>query len=44
MLFLALIARLVASREARPHDLLVRSRVGHLGLAIIALVYVLLSL
>jgi hypothetical protein len=43
MLFLAIIARLAAPREARPNDLLVRSRLGHLGLTIIALVYVLLS-
>ena len=43
MLLLTAILRIVARPETKPNDLLaeVRSRVGHLGLTIIALVYVL---
>jgi hypothetical protein len=44
MLFLAVIARLGSPREYQSNDLLVRSRLGHMGLTIIALVYVLISL
>lgn len=44
MLFLAAIARLALPRERESNDLLVLSRVGHVGLTVIALVYVLLTL
>lgn len=43
MLFLAAIARLASPHESQTNDLLVRSRLGHVGLTIIALVYVLIS-
>jgi len=41
MLILAAFSRLAPRREPPTNDLLVRSAVGHLGLTIIALVYVL---
>ena len=44
MLFLAAIARLAEPREAQSNDLLVESRLGHVGLTVIALVYVLVTL
>jgi hypothetical protein len=44
MLFLAAIARLAEPREAQSNDLLVRSRLGNLGLTVIALIYVLITL
>jgi hypothetical protein len=44
MLFLAVTSRFAAPPESQPNDLLVRSRLGHLGLTIIALVYVLITL
>jgi hypothetical protein len=43
MLILSAIARLVP-REPQANDLLARSRIGHVGLTIIALVYVLVRL
>jgi len=45
MLFLSAFARLTASPEAKPNDLLAKAHaaVGHLSLTIIALVYVLLT-
>ena len=44
MLFLAAIARLSEPREGHSNDLLVQSRVGHAGLTVIALIYVLVTL
>jgi hypothetical protein len=44
MLFLAAIARFFAPRETPPNDLLVLSRIGHAGFAVITLVYVLVVL
>ena len=44
MLFLAAIARLAHRPEAQSNDLLVRSRLGHVGLTVITLVYVLIVL
>jgi hypothetical protein len=44
MLFLAAIARLTLRREPQVSDLSVQSRLGHVGLTVIALVYVLVSL
>jgi hypothetical protein len=46
MLLLAAILRVWLPREVSPNDLLAESRlrIGHLGLTIIALVYVLVSL
>jgi hypothetical protein len=44
MLFLAAIARVIVPREPQSGDLSVRSRLGHVGLTVIALVYVLISL
>jgi hypothetical protein len=44
MLFLAAIARIAQPREGQSNDLLVHSRVGHAGLTVITLVYVLLML
>jgi hypothetical protein len=45
MIFLSAFARLTATPEAKPNDLLAKSHaaIGHLGLTIIALVFVLLS-
>ena len=44
MLFLAAISRIAEPRERQERDLLVHSRVGHAGLIVITLVYVLLML
>jgi hypothetical protein len=46
MLFLAAIARVIVPREPESQngDLSVKSRLGHVGLTVIALVYVLVSL
>jgi hypothetical protein len=44
MLFLAAITRLAEPRQAPSNDLLVESRLGHLGLTVIALIYVLVTL
>lgn len=44
MLFLAAIAQIVAPRESPPNDLLAQSRLGHAGLTVITLVYVLIIL
>jgi hypothetical protein len=44
MLFLAVIARIARPRESESNDLLALSRVGHAGLTVITLVYVLLTL
>jgi hypothetical protein len=44
MLFLAVIARIARPRESESNDLLALSRVGHAGLTVITLVYVLLIL
>ena len=44
MLFLAAIARLAQPREPGSNDLLVLSRLGHAGLTVIALIYVLITL
>jgi hypothetical protein len=41
MLFLAAIARFTTPRESESNDLLALSRVGHAGLTVITLVYVL---
>jgi hypothetical protein len=43
MLFLAVIARIAQPRESQSNDLLALSRVGHAGLTVITLVYVLLT-
>jgi hypothetical protein len=45
MLFLAAITRLQPPREDRPHDLLAEAHaaLGHLGLTIIAVVFVILT-
>jgi hypothetical protein len=44
MLFLAAIARLALPREPQSNDLPAQSRLGHVGLTVIALVYVLVTL
>jgi hypothetical protein len=44
MLCLAAIARFTTPRESESNDLLALSRVGHAGLTVITLVYVLLTL
>jgi hypothetical protein len=46
MLLLTAILRVWSPRDAEPNDLLagIRLKVGHLGLTIIALVYVLITL
>ncbi len=44
MLFLAAIARFASPAESPSNDLIARSRLGHLGLTVIALVYVLVTL
>ena len=44
MLFLAAIVRLTVPPEADSNDLLVQSRLGHVGLTVITLVYVLIVL
>jgi hypothetical protein len=44
MLFLAAISRIVAPRDPQPNDLLAQSRIGHAGLTVITLVYVLVVL
>ncbi len=44
MLCLAAIARITTPRQSESNDLLARSRVGHAGLTVITLVYVLLIL
>jgi hypothetical protein len=44
MLFLAAINRLAQPREAQPNDLLVKSRLGHVGLTVVALIYVLVTM
>ncbi len=44
MLFLFAILRLTLPPEPASHDLLVQSRLGHVGLTVIALVYVLVTL
>jgi hypothetical protein len=44
MLFLAVIARIARPREFESNDLLALSRVGHAGLTVITLVYVLVIL
>ena len=44
MLFLAAIARIAAPREPQPNDLLALPRIGHAGLTVITLVYVLVVL
>jgi hypothetical protein len=44
MLILAAIARFARPSELESNDLLVHSRIGHVGLTVIALVYVLITL
>jgi hypothetical protein len=44
MLFLAAIARIATPRDPQPNDLLAQSRIGHAGLTVITLVYVLVIL
>jgi hypothetical protein len=44
MLFLAAIARFARPPAPPSNDLLVHSRLGHVGLTVIALVYVLVTL
>jgi hypothetical protein len=44
MLILAAIARFAPARETPSNDLLAQSAIGHVGLTIIALVYVLVTL
>jgi len=44
MLFLAAIARFTTPQQSESHDLLVRSRLGHAGLTVITLVYLLVTL
>jgi hypothetical protein len=44
MLFLAAIARFTTPQESESNDLLVQSRLGHAGLTVITLVYVLVIL
>ena len=44
MLFLAAIARLAPPREPQSEDLVAQSRLGHAGLTVIALIYVLVTL
>jgi hypothetical protein len=44
MLFLAAIFRVIAPGEPQFSDLSVQTRIGHAGLTVIALVYVLVSL
>lgn len=45
MLFLTAILRIVPARESEPNDLLAEahSKIGHVGLTVIALVFVLVS-
>jgi len=45
MIFLSAFSRLIAAPEAKPNDLLAKAHaaIGHLGLTIIALVFVLLT-
>jgi hypothetical protein len=44
MLFLSAIVRIAVPQEPESNDLLVQSRIGHLGLTVIALIYVLITL
>jgi hypothetical protein len=44
MLFLSAIARVIVPREPQYSDLSVQSRLGHVGLTVITLVYLLVSL
>jgi hypothetical protein len=44
MLFLSAIVRIARPQESQSNDLLVQSRIGHMGLTVIALVYVLVTL
>ncbi len=44
MLFLSAIVRIAAPQPEESNDLLVQSRIGHLGLTVIALIYVLVTL
>jgi hypothetical protein len=44
MLFLAAIVRFTAPRETESNDLLVRSRLGNVGLTVITLIYLLVIL
>jgi hypothetical protein len=44
MLFLAAIVQLAPSSEPQSDDLLAQSRVGHVGLTVITLVYVFVTL
>jgi hypothetical protein len=44
MLFLAAIVRFTLPRESESNDLLVQSRLGHAGLTVITLVYLLIFL
>jgi hypothetical protein len=44
MLFLAAINRIAQPREAQTNDLLVQSRLGHVGLTVVALIYVLVTM
>jgi hypothetical protein len=45
MIFLSAFSRLIAAPEAKPNDLLAKAHaaIGHLGLTIIALVFLLLT-
>jgi hypothetical protein len=43
MLFLSAIARAIVPREPQYSDLSVQSRLGHVGLTVITLVYLLVS-
>ncbi len=44
MLFLAAVNRLAQAREDQSNDLLVKSRLGHVGLTVVALIYVLVTM
>ena len=44
MLFLAAINRIAQPRETQSNDLLVQSRLGHVGLTVVALIYVLVTM
>ena len=44
MLFLSAIVRIARPQEPQSNDLLVQSRIGHMGFTVIALVYVLVTL
>jgi hypothetical protein len=44
MLILAAVAQIATPRESQPNDLLAQSRIGHAGLTVITLVYVLVML